>query len=320
MISVVIPTHNRERLLIEALESVRAQDVRPIEIVVVDDGSTDGTVAAVNRWRLEHPDAELALTLLAQENRGGNAARNAGVRAATGDIVAFLDSDDTWRPDKLRKQRDRLAADTALGAVYCGLVEVDAGGADVGEAPTRDYPEGRLFPEILVRDMTAPTSCFMLNKTVFDVVGYFDESLEARQDWDMWIRVAQAFPIGAVPERLVQFRRHEGERTTSDPAREIRAYRSMRKKYRELLVAQSVSLRSRAASAYHRRLGRVYFHRGLSRPRALGHYLAAWACAPLVFDNYAALGGFFLPAVVRQRLHRAWNRMLGRTPLAIRSH
>lgn len=320
MVTVIIPTYNREHLVLDALDSVRAQDFRPVEIVVVDDGSTDNTVGLVEAWAQQYAGPDLGVRLVSQPNLGGNAARNAGIRAASGEFVAFLDSDDTWSPGKLSKQVGYLEANPGCGAVYCGLEEVDAASGIVLGAPVSSFPQGTLFPEILVRDITAPTSCYMLRRRVFEVAGYFDEALEARQDWDMWIRVAQQFPIGAVAENLVQLRHHAGARTASDPMREIRALGQLREKYRDVLEAQPCSVQMRARSACHRRLGRVYFHRGLSRTRALGHYLSACLYDPLAFDNYAALCGFFLPRRLRRSLHIAWNKRFGRGFLAIRSH
>src|SRR5215212_11526906 len=97
LVSVVIPTYNRRRLVVEAVESALAQTYRPLEILVVDDGSTDGTEAELHRFGS-------AVRYLKQPNQGAAAARNRGIRAATGELVAFLDSDDLWAPAKIEKQ------------------------------------------------------------------------------------------------------------------------------------------------------------------------------------------------------------------------
>jgi len=109
-VAVVIPVFNGERYLAEAVASVRSQSVRPDEIVVVDDGSTDGTAA----WLCAQED----LTIVTQENRGAGAARNRGVQNVTASILAFLDADDIWRPDYIEQQRAALDADTSVDAVF----------------------------------------------------------------------------------------------------------------------------------------------------------------------------------------------------------
>lgn len=109
-LAVVIPVFNGERYLAEAVASVRSQSVRPDEIVVVDDGSTDGTAA----WLSAQDD----LTILTQENRGAGAARNRGVQNVTASILAFLDADDMWRPDYIEHQRALLDADASVDAVF----------------------------------------------------------------------------------------------------------------------------------------------------------------------------------------------------------
>ena len=135
-VSVVIPTHNRAQTLSRTLESVWAQTHRPIELILVDDGSTDATPQVVADWAAQHEAApDFVVRRLYQDNAGANAARNRGIAAAEGAYVAFLDSDDRWQPDKLAKQIAVLRGDARMGDVYCGLTHVDlATGQPVGEA------------------------------------------------------------------------------------------------------------------------------------------------------------------------------------------
>ncbi|MCG8440961.1 MAG: glycosyltransferase family 2 protein [Caulobacterales bacterium] len=319
LVSVVAPTYNRAHLITDALDSALAQTYRPLELIIVDDGSTDATADTVEAWR-RRPPAEVAVRYVRQANSGGNAARNKGVAESRGDIIAFLDSDDTWLPAKLEKQVAVLQADARRGAVYCGLREEVIETGEVRDPAPHAYPEGDLLSQLIVRDVTGPTSTFIVRRDVFEEAGLFDETLKARQDWDMWIRIAARRRIGCVPEALVRLRLHDGPRTAADPQREIDAYRRIRAKYADLRRAQPPPVRCAALSAYHRRMGRVSRHyRGQALP-ALGHYLAALAIWPLDFDNYAALFGWFLPSGPRARLHRAWNRLFGRTGWSIRSH
>jgi glycosyltransferase involved in cell wall biosynthesis len=323
LVSVVIPTFNREHLIVDALDSVLAQGYRPLQLVVVDDGSEDNTESVVLKWAEENAgslQSGFSLHYVKQQNQGGNVARNRGIRESRGEYIAFLDSDDCWDAMKLEKQCQLFGKGSDVAAVYCGVRHMDAATGKVTEAPPRDYPRGDLLDEMLVHDVTAPTSTYIVRRDVFSKVGAFDETLQARQDWDMWIRVSAHGDIEALPEALVQFRSHDGPRTASNPMREIRAYESIIEKYASLRAQRPARVRRLSKAAFHRRLGRVHFHNGLGRWQALKHYLAAIFYGPLVFDSYAALLGWFIPGSLRRGLHRVWNGALGSTRLAIRSH
>ena len=319
LISVVIPTYNRGHLIRGALDSIACQDYRPLEVIVVDDGSTDNTTEAVRSWMSSRRDG-LSLRLVRQKNQGGNAARNAGIRAARGELVAFLDSDDQWHADKLSRQHAVLRDDARIGGVYCGVRHDRLDSGDPPLSYPREYPAGELLDELLVRDVTAPTSTYLVRREVFDTVGDFDEALQARQDWDMWIRMASRYHIGVVPEPLVDYGEHAGERTASNPQKEIAAYRRIMLKYASLRASRSLGVRRAAHSALMRRMGRVHLHHGLGRGTSLVFYLKAVLAWPFDFDNYAALAGWFLPGGLRRKLHLAWNRVFGASPLSIRSH
>lgn len=319
LVSVVVPTYNRAQLVCDALDSVAAQTWRPIEIVVVDDGSTDASREAIVEWRERNEDQSLSLCYIHQANQGQNAARNTGIAAARGEFIAFLDSDDVYLPAKLEKQVALLARHKEFGAAYCGIVDVDLRDGARRILP-HAYPQGQLFERLLVRDITAPTSTYLIRRTVIEDVGALCSEIDGRTDWEMTLRIARRYPIGAVAEPLIEFRAHEGPRTMANRQREIGGYRYIREKYRAELAALPLGRRMAARSAYYRRMGRVQFHGGLSWPRALGYQLAALANGPGDFDNYAALAGLFLPSGLRAALHDRWNRAFGGTALAIRSH
>ena len=319
LVSVVLPTFNRSRLLIDALDSVVHQTYSPIEVIVVDDGSQDDTKARFDAWALKQ-DATLKATYIYQQNQGGNVARNRGIEAAQGQFVAFLDSDDLWHPEKLQSQISVFSDEPEFGAVYCGVRHVDAETGAITEPSSRAYPSGQLLEQMLVKDVTAPTSTYVVRREVFDEVGLFDTSLKARQDWDMWIRVAARYPIGCVAKPMVDFRDHAGPRTASNPQKEIDGYRFIREKYASLLQEAPRSVRLKAAASYYRRMGRVHLHHSISRPKALGYYVASIVTWPFDFDSYAAFAGFFLPGNFRASLHRGWNKVFGKTPFSIRSH
>jgi len=318
-VSVVIPTFDRAHMISDALNSIVAQTYRPQEIVVIDDGSNDCTADMIERWQKDNT-FEVRLKYLKQSNLGANSARNLGIKESSGDFIAFLDSDDLWHPFKLEKQMEVFCHDPAVGAVYCGLQHVEAETGEVIELMRHSYLQGDILEQMLVSDVTAPTSTFVVRKDVFEQSGYFDVGLSARQDWDMWIRVASVCKIGCVPEVLIDLRDHAGSRTATDPDREIRAYTAIMEKYSELRERSHFSVRRAAHAAFYRRIGRVHLHYKKDKASALQYYLKAVVAWPFVFDSYAALAGVFLPQKLRGQIHRFWNRLFGNTRLAIKSH
>ena len=204
-VSVVIPTHNRRRLLGPTLRSVLAQRGVDFEVVVVDDGSTDGTaetVAAlgdrqVRLWRHRHP-------------RGVATARNAGAAAAHGAWVAFLDDDDLWAPDKLARQLAAVGREP--GWVYAGAVEVDGAGRLLGGAPPP--PPDTLLAELTRRNpMPAGSSNVMVRTALLHDAGGFDPALRHLADWDLWLRLARRDRPACVPAPLVAYRIHSAQAT-----------------------------------------------------------------------------------------------------------
>jgi glycosyltransferase involved in cell wall biosynthesis len=200
-VSVVIPTRNRIGMLRTALRSVLAQRDAELEVVVVDDGSSDGTVGELRG----HGDRRVRL-LEHPRPRGPNAARNTGARAASGSWVAFLDDDDVWAPDKLARQL-AAARDSRRGWVYAGSVNVDArlrvihGVPPPGpDAVTTSLPRFNAIP--------ASASNVMIERSTFERLGGFDERLRACEEWDLWLRLlAQGQPAcAAFP--LVAYRMH----------------------------------------------------------------------------------------------------------------
>lgn len=203
LVSVILPTFNGEKYLDDALKSVYSQTYQPYEVIVVDDGSRSGRVSEICQ---KYGDK---LTYVRQENRGVSAARNAGIRASRGVYIAFLDDDDLWRPEKLKKQVglfERLAADgIAAGLIYTGYQDL----LENGEcAPTTTYPSaGFNYRTLLfINFVDAGGSSAVVPKRVLDAVGLFDEALPYGEDWDLAIRIARKHPIYSVDEPLTLYR------------------------------------------------------------------------------------------------------------------
>jgi glycosyltransferase involved in cell wall biosynthesis len=201
-VSVVLPSYNRANLLPQAIQSVLAQTCSSWELIVVDDGSNDGTEQTVRSFsstRIKYLRHSL--------NRGAGCARNTGIQAARGSYVAFLDSDDEWLPEKLAKDVDTFeSSDASLGLVYSGTALVDADGKSVqGVLPPM---EGRVLQNLLRRNFINSCSSATVRRDVLRLVGGFDETLPTQQDWDLWLRIAKRFAVAHVDDCLVK--RHLG--------------------------------------------------------------------------------------------------------------
>ena len=193
-VSVIIPTCNRARLLPRCLDSVLSQELQPLEIIVVDDGSTDSTRDLVRR---DYP----GVTLIPQENTGVSAARNAGIGAAGGDWLAFLDSDDAWLPAKLDRQMQTVTESRDIDVVHTDEIWIRNGVRVNPHSKHRKYG-GSIFRHCLPRCVISPSSV-MIRRRVFDRVGLFDETLPVCEDYDMWLRICARMPVAFVPEPLI---------------------------------------------------------------------------------------------------------------------
>lgn len=202
-ISVIIPTHNRQGLLVRALHSVFAQTLAPLEIIVVDDASCDETQAVVRGLQGKSP---VPLHFLRNDiARGASAARNRGWRAAQGDVIAFLDDDDQWLAHKLEHQWSCLR-DDGLGLNLSGFIQLESGRAErVGgdrEWAHVSFPDG-----ITTRYRLVSTSGWMADRQVLETLGGFDEDFGVWEDWDLALRVSQRFGLSHCAEPLYIFNR-----------------------------------------------------------------------------------------------------------------
>jgi len=193
-VSVVLPTYNRGWILEQAVESVLSQDYANLELIVVDDGSTDDTPQLLSAFGDR-------LRIIRQENQGVSAARNAGIRAATGELIALLDSDDTWLPGKVTAQVSFFRANPA--ALICQTEEIwIRNGMRVNPGKRHRKEAGMIFERSLALCLVSP-SAVMIRKSLLDEVGLFDESLPACEDYDLWLRVAWKHPIHLIDRPLI---------------------------------------------------------------------------------------------------------------------
>jgi glycosyltransferase involved in cell wall biosynthesis len=197
-VSIIIPAYNRCDLLKRALRSVLGQTYGEWEAIVVDDGSTDETDAV----RGEFPDARFRF-IRHLANRGPAAARNTAIVAARGSILAFLDSDDEWAPDKLARQMNAFqTASGDAGVIYTGTRRYLRGKAhDIPSARIKGK-EGNVFSTILRGAYLVHTSAGAMKRECLKNVGFFDASLPALEEWDLWIRLAKVCRFMFIPEPL----------------------------------------------------------------------------------------------------------------------
>lgn len=191
-VSVVIPTFNRREQLALSLSSVAAQTVKPHEIVVVDDGSTDDTREMLDEFARRHSDMQILV--IHQENRGPSAARNAGMKAASGDLIAFLDDDDVWVSQKTERQLSVFAADPQLDLLGCASNVVKLYGA-VRVARIREWA-------MLFRNWFA-TPTVMVRREVALSCGGFPEDLRQYEDYALWLKISGRHRCAFLNEVLV---------------------------------------------------------------------------------------------------------------------
>jgi len=206
LVTTVIPTYNRREELPRAIDSALAQAGVDQEILVVDDGSTDGTA---DMLRQRYGDR---VRCIRRANGGVSSARNLGMREARGEFIALLDSDDEWLPAKLGKQLALLRAHPDWGMVLCDVQRVDPERRPTDVLRRREAipRDGDVLLSVLRMPSLVPASVLM-RRSVFDTVGGFDESLRTAEDIDFHLRVAAQFGIGVVEEPLVlAMRGHEG--------------------------------------------------------------------------------------------------------------
>lgn len=241
-VSVVIPTCNRPDYLVRAVQSVLAQTLSPLEIIVVDDCSD---VNSSEGWAEEF--GPKVRVIRHPERRGAPAARNTGLYAARGAFVAFLDDDDLWLSQKLALQMKVFkTGDPALALVFCGESLVKEGQTlQVLQAKWDESSPSRM----LELNIVGGTSTAMIRRDYGLAIGGFDESLPSCQDWDLWLRIAQRYQVACVPEILVHRTIH-GEQISSAIGKRIAG--------REAFLAkhyQGIAQSSSALSQHYRRIG-----------------------------------------------------------------
>lgn len=304
-VSVVIPTFNRAKYILESINSVLNQTFTDYEIIVVDDGSTDDTFE-----KLEQLIENGTIRYYHQQNSGESAARNHGIREAKGKYVAFLDSDDLFLPSKLEKQVTFLNKYPDIGFVHSWYSKFNDGGDHLGIRDTSIFA-GRFYPEILlIWSVLLAVPCVMVRREVLGEIGEFDEKQFWGPDLDLWRRITRFYPIGVIPEVLSKIRVHPGN-ISANKAEAVKWFeRYLRKAFEDDPGLGSV-FRRRAWSYMYRNVAHNLLQAGdISDMILVRKYhcksLQFW---PLQLSSYPGIVVSFLPQKIRAWLHKIWSKL-----------
>ena len=281
LISVIIPTYNRAHCIGRALASVKAQRIEDLEVIIGDDASTDDTVAVVKTLM---PEAKVVCLSI---NQGAAAARNAALKLASGDFIAFLDSDDEWLPGKLEKQIRFLRENEEVGLCGSGHILFCKNGSRV-DFPGKNPVDWRL--ELHSAESFHGACTPLMRREVLEKVGLLDEKLRVLEDWDWMLRISRLFKIHVLPETLTII--HENNPSNPDHTVESTGY--FLTKHHEEFMHYGATHAARVISQHYENAARNLFRH--HRPsQGCGMLWKSVTRAP--FRNPASLAAFPLAAV-----------------------
>lgn len=304
-VSVVIPTRNRSDLLRRALDSVLSQTYPPIDIIIIDDASEDSHAYD----RIEELDFRVRY-VRNEHPLGPSGARNAGIYLARGELVAFLDDDDEWLPEKLEKQVREFLHDPEVGAVYCRCKWRDLDtGTEYPHTGTH-FAHGWILPEQLVEDHTCGAPTYVVRRDRLISIGCFDTSLLGREDWDLTIRLAEQCKIAFVDEDLVIAGRHTRLGVSKHYNNLLDAQERILWKYSLLRKRLGISVDRKAKSKYYAVGGMLHCYMGRPLIGAYFHVLGiiSW---PMFISNYSGLMKSFSPLPIRKALSNMRRKFYG---------
>ena len=215
-ISVIIPAYNAEKTIQETIESVLNQTFQDLELIVINDGSTDKTLEIVSSL------SDSRLQVFSFPNSGPQKSRNRGISLATGEYLSFIDADDLWTPDKLKRQLQALQEHPEAGVVYSWTDYIDESGQRLPGGHYFKFTHD-VYERLLLGDFIGSGSNPLIRKEAFVEVGTFDESLLGGQDWEMWIRLASKYQFAVVEAPQVLYRQSP-QSWSSNLDRQVRGY------------------------------------------------------------------------------------------------
>jgi glycosyltransferase involved in cell wall biosynthesis len=279
-VSIITPTYNAAKYLPAAIDSVLGQTCTDWELIIVDDGSTDNTRSLVASYL---PILGEKLRYLYQSNRGQSAARNAGLQVAKSEFVATLDADDLWLPTRLARGLAIMDRCSHVGLVHSKVARVDIHGDIVGyfDFPAK-YQAGKIAVNIYDRRANILSPTVLLRRQCLEVVGFFDETLAATEDRDLWFRIAERYEVAYIDEILAHLRRTPGS-ASSDASRVLKAQLSFVRKHYER-GACGRAARRRALGQIYREQGDAWFSSGQLNT-SIDYYSRSVFCNPMNVEN-----------------------------------
>jgi len=223
-ISVVVPVYNNEATIRESIESALAQSFSNFELLVIDDGSCDSSINIISSIK------DPRIKIFSFPNKGIAASLNRGINKANGDYIAFLDADDLWDSDKLRKQLDAIKRSDNYCLAYSWVVYIDERGQFL-------YPgnqmilNGNVYKELLFSNFLETESNPLINKQSIIEVGCFDEAINGAQDWDLFIRLASKYQFACVPEAQIHYRQSHKTKSSEMKNQERECLKALEKAY-----------------------------------------------------------------------------------------
>ena len=231
-ISVVIPSYNRKDFLKRSIDSAINQTKKPLEIIVVDDGSTDGTETMIKS------DYDF-VKFIKQKNKGVSAARNIGIKVSIGEWICFLDSDDEWKKDKLEKQINAMKSNPGYKFFHSNEIWIK-NGLRINQKKKHKKYGGDIFDKCLDMCRISPSSV-MIDKTVFDEVGNFNEDLVVCEDYELWLRICDKYRVFFIDEPLIiKYGGHQGQLSYS-----IESIENHRIKALEYLILENLNRKNK---------------------------------------------------------------------------
>ncbi|MDX2471393.1 MAG: glycosyltransferase family A protein [SAR324 cluster bacterium] len=277
-VSIIMPAYNSEATIGDAVATVIAQNYKSWELVIINDGSTDSTEKVAASFEDDR------IRLITHINCGVAKSRNRGLEEASGELIAFLDADDLWLPDKLQMQVEQFAkGGERLGLAHHNYVEF----GDFGERLPGHLKHckglalaGEIWQDLMVVNFIGTLSV-MVKKEALTQVGGFDETLNGPEDWDLWIKVAKDWQIGYIPEPLALYRQHEG-----GISKDYRPYAAQILKVleRHLLAHGSKSNQARGLWLHNRHMAHGFARSG-QRRQAISHFKDACRAKPMAIGN-----------------------------------
>lgn len=277
-VSAIIPVYNAERFLAEALDSALAQTLQNLEIIVVDDGSTDASGAIADRYAAAHPQK---IRVIHQQNGGLVMARNTAIAAAMGRYLALLDADDVWLPHHLAAAIEVLEREDEVGLVHANIDYIDAEGCVRAGSTRFWHPDDEAFMAVLLRHKNVSCPTVVFRRALIDEVGAFDPVFNRLgcEDRDLWLRIAKVSELRYLDSAHARYRWH-GTNMSSNLDKMMRARLLLVE--RHTATGSDPSLRNHAIAAVHAGIGDERFYDVGQRLPAIVAYARALARRPFM--------------------------------------